>query len=224
MQKYFSIFLFSFIVGFISCSDKEMPQLPVELGQEYFPLDSGIVKIYQVDSISYNDNTQKIDTFQFLLKEEFLGYTNTQGSEQHKIIKRSALFPGGQIWLPRTSLFVLATSINLQVVEDNQRIVKMVFPVGNVQSWNGNSLNNLGRRNFQWQNLYVNKLVADSISKPTISVLEANVTNLIEEIFIRSTYAKNIGLVEFTNNNLNIQSTGVSGYKVYQKLLSFYRP
>ncbi|MCG9881650.1 MAG: hypothetical protein MH472_13720 [Bacteroidia bacterium] len=218
------IILSSLLLTIYSCSKSDSKEETLEMGYEYFPIDSGIVKIFLVDSISYNDNTQKIDTFQFLLKEEFLGFTDGQGLESHKIIRRSVLFPNKQNWESRISFFFLKTTNNLQMVEDNQRQVKMIFPIGNIQTWNGNSLNNLGRRNFQWQNLYATKLVADSINLPTVSVLEANVNNLIEEIFIRSTYAKNIGLVEFTNNNLNIQSSGTSGYKVSQKLISFSKP
>jgi hypothetical protein len=55
-------------------------------------------------------------------------------------------------------------------------------------------------------------------------VLEAQTNNLIEEILIRNVYAKNLGLIDRTNTNINTQSNKKSGYKIRQKLKSFTRP
>ncbi|MFY8190057.1 MAG: hypothetical protein ACOVK9_03760, partial [Bacteroidia bacterium] len=81
-----------------------------------------------------------------------------------------------------------------------------------------------GRRNFIWQNMKVTHPIFDTSYANSITVLEAQINNLIEEILIRSTYVKHLGLVEFTNNNLNIQTTGVSGYKIRQRLISYTKP
>ncbi len=212
------------VIGISSCSKKEVEVTALEMGYSYFPIDSGIVKIYQVDSISYNDNTQKIDTFQFILKEEFAGIAQSEGEENHRIIKRSVQFPNTQSWEPRSSTFVLATAQNLQQVIENQRIIKLVFPVGQAQSWNGNAYNSLGRRNFTWQKVFASHPVFDSIYSPSLSVLEANINNFVEEVFTSSTYAKNIGLIEFQHTNLNKQASGINGYKIHYKLITYIKP
>lgn len=212
------------LIGISSCSKKDAENTALEMGYSYFPTDSGIVKMYQVDSISYNDNTQKVDTFQFILKEEFAGLANSGGNENHRIIKRSVQFPNTQSWEPRSSTFVLVTAQNLQQVTENQRIIKLVFPVGQVQSWNGNAYNSLGRRNFTWQKVFASHLVLDSIYSPSLSVLEANINNFVEEVFTSSTYAKNIGLIEYQDTNLNKQSSGINGYKIHYKLITCIKP
>jgi hypothetical protein len=206
-----------------ACQQKEPIDKVQDLGYDYFPSEINWEKTYLVDSIFFNDNTQSSDTFQFILKEETAGFEQAAGLEKHQVLKRSAQFSATQNWEPRSSIFVLKTAQNLQWVEDNQRIIKLVFPIDNIQSWNGNALNAQGRRNFIWQKLNSNHVVLGTNYTETITVLEARINNLIEEILISSTYAKNIGLIDYTNNQLNFQTSGISGYKVRQQLISFKR-
>jgi hypothetical protein len=207
-----------------SCTKTETREEMLDMGYAYFPTDSAWVKIYRVDSISFSDNTQSSDTFQFLLKEEFIGSTQASGIDNHRIIKRSVQFPNIPAWEPRSSHFVLTTAQNLQQVIDNQRIVKLVFPIGKVQSWNGNSYNSLGKRNFYWENLFVTHAVSDTVYAPSVTVIEAKINNFVEEVFISSTYAKGVGLIEFKTTNLSIQTSGISGYKIHQKLIDYKKP
>ena len=222
-QKLLYLIVCAFLAFTInSCSNDKPEQATPDLGFDYFPLDSGWVKIYQIDSISFNDNTQTIDTFHFKLKETFSGVVESPDLFAHRVVYMEAKQDSSEDWLPRTSLFLLKTNNNLQWVEDNQRYIKLTFPAGQVQSWNGNAFNSLGRKNYQWQNLFSNFNNGDTVFSDCISVLEAQTNNLVEEIYIKNVYAKNIGLVDRTNTNINTQSTGRSGYKIRQKLLTFY--
>ncbi|OYU96120.1 MAG: hypothetical protein CFE21_06835 [Bacteroidetes bacterium B1(2017)] len=207
-----------------SCKKTEVKDELLDLGYSYYPLDSGWVKMYSVDSISFNDNTGKIDTFQFLLLEENNGLISAQGLNQHVEITRKVLFKNSLVWEPRTSLFAIQTNSNLQVVSDNIRLVKIVFPIGSVLNWNGNQYTNLGKRTFFMQNLGFSFSNQDTVFNNCIQVQEALANNAIEEVLIRSVYCKGIGLVDFVNNNLNTQSSGKSGYLVHQKLVFYKRP
>jgi hypothetical protein len=51
-------------------------------------------------------------------------------------------------------------------------------------------------------------------------IQEANINNAIEEIFAKSIYAENIGLVEFTSININTQGVKRKGFSVKQVLIS----
>jgi hypothetical protein len=208
----------------ISCSKDEPTDELIDLGYNYYPLDSGWIRIYQVDSISFNDNTQTIDTFRFTLIENTSGKITGQDLAGHQIINRLVQTDTSAKIQNRSSLFVVSTSNNLQVIEDNLRIVKLVFPLGNVSTWNGNMMNNNGRKTFALQNIGASFTNNDTTFKNCITVQEAQTNNLIEEILIKSVYCKNLGLVDFTNNYINTQQTGKSGYKVRQQLKYYYRP
>jgi hypothetical protein len=219
-----TILLIALVLTLHACSKNNSAEAQPDLGLAYFPLDSGWVKVYSVDSISFNDNTETIDTFHFMLKETFAGIISGQELNAHREVKREVLKDSSEIWEPRTSIFITQDKNTLQWVEENTRFVKLIFPIGTAQSWNGNAYNSLGRKNYQWQNLYANFNNGDTLFSNCISVLEAQTNNLIEEILIRNVYAKNLGLIDRTNTNINTQSNKKSGYKIRQKLKSFTRP
>jgi hypothetical protein len=207
----------------ISCKTNRDDRIALpSLGYEYFPLEKGLTRIYQVDSIAYDDNTDRIDTFQFFIKEivsgGILGQTEPK---QPTEILRYASKDTSQIWTPRTSLFALKSANNLQVIEDNIGYVKLTFPLGNVSSWNGNMFNSLGRRTFLFQKKdFFYALESGMSFLKCAQIQEANINNAIEEIFAKSIYAENIGLVEFTSININTQGVKRKGFSVKQVLIS----
>lgn len=214
------------LIGFNACKtngdDMDVPNY--EDGSKYYPLDSGMVRLYLVDSIAFDDNAGTIDTFRFVLEEEIIGNIYGQFQEPHVVIKRSVKKEMSQIWEPRASLFVLRTPNNLQVVEENNRYVKLVFPLGNTNTWNGNMFNNLGRRNYLLQSKDVNYFNGPIYFYECAQIQEANIKNAIEEVFVRSVYAANIGLADYTNIYLNTQASGTSGYAIRQTLIYSYKP
>jgi len=217
--------LFIIIVSilFLACKGKKEQIIP-DLGYNYFPIDSGWVKIYSVDSIAYNDNNQSVDTFHFLIREKILSKIIGLTGEEYVEVERAVQMDSSSIWQPRKSVFVLLTSNNLQIIDENIKTLKLVFPIGNVMSWNGNLYNNLGRRTFYLQNVSSPFNNGDTLFNQCITVQEGLANNAIEELLIKSVYQYGIGLVDFTNNYVNTQVTGKSGYKVRQKLISYTKP
>jgi hypothetical protein len=222
MRKY-AFICYMFILIAASCTKNETITYS-NLGYAYFPIDSGWVKTYTVDSIAYNDNDQSVDTFHFLLQERFLGNIVGIEGEYYREIERLVQTDTNKIWEPRNSYFVSKTNNNVQVIDENIRVVKMVFPIGNVLSWNGNQYNNLGRRTFFLQNIYAPFNNGDTTFGKCITIQEALANNAIEEILVKNVYQDGIGLVDATNNYVNTQIAGKSGYKVRQKLISYKHP
>jgi hypothetical protein len=212
--------------GFSACKtngdDMDVPNY--EDGSKYYPLDSGIARVYLIDSIAFDDNAGTIDTFRFALEEEIIGTIKGQFNEPHVVIKRSIKKELSSTWEPRASLFVLRTPNNLQVVEENNRFVKLVFPLGNTNTWNGNMFNNLSRRNYLLQFKEKTYNNGDTSFFDCAQIQEANIKNAIEEVFVRSIYAANVGLVDYTNIYLNTQTSGTSGYAIRQKIIFFSKP
>ncbi len=217
--------LLPFVLCFALFSCKKGNEPPVyDLGYSYFPLDSGFTWLYWVDSISYNDNTQKTDTFHFMLKERIGGLVLDQSLKNHFILERNVRKNDTSNWEPRSNGYLYRTGNTLQRVEENTRIVKLLFPIGNVLNWNGNMYNNSGWKSFSMQSIGSNFNNGDTLFSNTLTVQEDLANNAIEEILIKSVYAKEVGLVDFTHTNINTQVNGKSGYKVRQKLISFIKP
>ncbi len=222
--KTLSCALLLVLLALAACKKAEPTESSIDLGYNFFPSDSGLVKYYVVDSIAFSDISHSSDTFHFFLKEEFAGLISGQTLQYHREILRSVRTDSSQNWQARSTVFTILNKNNLEWVEDNIRQVKLTFPIGNVLSWNGNQTNNLGRKTFLLQNLHQAYNNGDTIFNDCVSIQEALANNAVEEIFIRSVYCKGIGLIDFTNNNLNTQLTGVSGYKIRQKLIYYQLP
>lgn len=212
------------ILWLSSACKKQTPPEQLDLGYAYFPNDTGLTWVYHVDSISYNDNTQSIDTFRFFLMERISGQVADQLYKNHQIVERYVRKNDSDTWQARTNSYILKTSNNVQVVEDNNRIVKLAFPLGNVQSWNGNMYNDKIRQTYSLQALYATYNTGDTTYSNTVTVIHNPPINVIEEILIKSVYARDIGLISFSNTYINTQVSGKSGYRVSQKLISFYKP
>ncbi len=219
-----SSFIVSFLLLSASCSKDEPTNESIDLGYDFYPIDSGWVRVYHVDSIAFDDNSQTIDTFRYTLIENTEGKMKGQNLDGFQIVNRLVQTDTSQLPQIRSSLFVMKTANNLQRIEDNVCVVKLIFPIGNTSSWNGNMLNNLGRRTFALQNLGKSFTNEDTTFNNCAAVQEALTNNLVEEILVRSIYCKGVGLVDFTNNYINTQQTGKSGYKIHQQLKYYYRP
>ncbi len=218
------ILLIISLIGLGIACKKSTPGETLDIGYAYFPIDTGLTWIYQVDSISYNDNTQSIDTFRFFLMERISGQVDDQLYKNHQIVERYVRKNDSDTWQARANSYILKTANNVQVVDENIRIVKLIFPLGNVQSWNGNMYNNKIRQTYTLQSLNIPYNTGDTTYSNTVTVIHDPPINVIEEILIKSVYARDIGLISFSNTYINTQVTGKSGYRVNQKLISFYKP
>lgn len=206
-----------------SCKTKTEPDLP-DMGFDYCPVDSGWVRTYSVDSISFNDNTKSVDTFHFILTEQMEGEITGQNLPAHRRVERRVKFDSSLIWETRSEVFVLRNNNTFQRVEENARIVKLVFPIGPITSWNGYQYLGTGRRNFQLQQVGADFSNGDTLFRDCIMVQEAYANNAIEDILVRSVYSRGVGLVDFINKNVNTQISGKSGYAMHYKLIEFNRP
>lgn len=223
-MKYFTICILScFTLLYSACKEDKELVFP-DMGYDYFPTDSGWIKVYSVDSISYNDNTQTIDTFHFMLMETFGTEVNGQGLENHREVSRMVLPDSASLWENRNSAYFKLNGNTLQWVEEGIRIVKIVFPVGNTLSWNGNQYNNEGKRTFYLQNIGLPYVASDTTYPDCISIQEANISNPVEQIQRKSIYARKLGLVDYKNLYINTQSSVQSGYSVHQQLKYYSLP
>ena len=125
-------------VLFLNCSDTIDPD-PDVLGYNYFPLNIGDYRTYQVNQITYS-LFAPTDTAQFLRKELVVDTFQTQNETNfvlHLFSRRSDQDPWelDSVWTARR------TQNHAIVVENNIPFVKMVFPVRENKTWDGNLFN-----------------------------------------------------------------------------------
>ncbi len=185
------IFLFAIIS--YSCSKEEV--ITPDLGYDYAGLAEGKYVIYDVDSFYYDDFFDTIDTSYFQIKEVVDSkFIDLEGDEAFKII-RYRKNNDTTNWVLIDVWSSKITTTNFQKVEENVRLVKLIFPVKENKTWNGNSMNNLASMEYEYTAVDNAEVVGGNALNLVATVLQYEFSPLTEENFFQEKYAKGIGLV-----------------------------
>ncbi|MFY8020786.1 MAG: hypothetical protein ACOVP1_06300 [Bacteroidia bacterium] len=207
-------------ISFISC--KNTDEVIESFGYEYIKSDSGDVFIYKFDSIAFDDNTQSIDTFYYFLKEVNAGKMIQSNGEIFEVIQRFVGKVDSINWEPRASAFVQLKTKSYERIDQNQRRIKLVFPIKSNTIWNGNAYNDLGKMNYIVSGPFDQKTYSNLNFKNVIEVQEANLVNFIETLKEKSAYAHDIGLIYFESTKLSTQANKTGGYSLKCTLIQHY--
>lgn len=185
----------------VSCTKKTVPGNTSLLGLDYYPTETGKYVIYDVDSIVYTDLPKDTNFVQYRIKEKLADtYTDNQGKTairlERYIKKYNPLKNYDSIpWSMNEVWMVNATNQSVQVVEANNRYTKLIFPVEEKASWNGNAYNT--REPWTYSYEYIDK--AETIGNMAFNnVLKVNQKYSSTAITFQSyyeKYAKGVGLV-----------------------------
>jgi len=218
-------FLFVFIVGFIvvSCNkDKTTPFM----GDTYFPNKVGYWVEYEVDSMYHNkDLSPKSDTFNYLLREEITEqFVDNEGRLTSRI-ERYTRPNQADSWTISAVWYSNLLDSRAERVENNQRIVKLVFPMRKGKTWDGNAYNVFDYESFEYEKVNYSGTVNDLIFDSLVYVNQIENKNFIEHQDFMEIFAAGIGLVYKREKDLEISfgdSTNIDrGYELYQKVTSY---
>ncbi|MBL7774148.1 MAG: hypothetical protein JNM95_14890 [Chitinophagaceae bacterium] len=225
-----------------SCKKEVVPPEDISIGQEYFPTELGHFVEYQVDSFLFNDFTKKVDTFKYEIKDVITDtFTDNENRLSH-IVTRYKRYSSSEAWTENLVYYVTKTPYRVEVVEQNLRFIKLVFPVKENVKWYGNSyiptkLNSELAWLDQWYYKY------DRISLPfTSGILIFNDGLVVNEndyskgnpelypdeyaakIFAKEAYAKGVGLVYREIENWDYQATTTKyrhGFKIIYRAKNY---
>lgn len=215
--KDFSSFIFPVLVLALSlllgtsCNKREIEEIDLEYGYEYFPLEIGKYWEYAVDSIIYDPSIggTAIDTLSSFIREEIrdtlrdnLGDLLFRVEKHHRKSDTSSWQIQGVFTLSNNDRQAFQT-------EDNLRFIKMVFPATENVRWNGTAFIDEGMvipvagENMEifkgWESVILQKgesFELDGLDFP--DVLEISIAdneNLIEYRSGTEVYAANVGLI-----------------------------
>jgi hypothetical protein len=208
-----SIIAFSVLTLLLfSCKKEIIPADEVELGKDYYPLTTGHFIDYAVDSIVYNDFNQTTDTFKLEFKDEIEDqFLDNEGRTSYSI-QRYYRQDSTYLWDENQTYYATTTSFKLEVVENNLRFIKLVFPVKLNTRWYGNTyIPASSNSDLQWLDGWDYKYL--KVSEPfnngkieftnTVTVTQVDNTEgapddpnqFSAHTFSKEVYAKNVGLV-----------------------------
>jgi len=186
---------------FFSCAKKKIPVDESLLGLDYYPTNIGRFVIYDVDSAVYNSLTQDTVITKYRIKEKITEtFTDNEGNEALRLErfmkKFNPLKPYDSIaWTMKEVWMVNATKKSVQVVEGNVRYTKLIFPIQQGASWNGNAKNTIGEWLYTYDYIDKQETIGSKQVDKVLNVKQKNYRTLISYQNYTEKYAKGIGLV-----------------------------
>lgn len=177
----------------------------------YYPLEIGNEWIYQVDStIIITGGNDKVETFGYV-RERVLDVVNTADGATEYRLERSFRRDTSEVWRITDHWLVGRDSSMAYKVEENLKLIKLVFPFRDRTSWDGNAFIDItadypvGADMMDyyrgWEYIVLDdQLVYEqgdiSISEVVqVQHIEAD-DDLIRRVFSEEYYAPGVGLVE----------------------------
>lgn len=166
---------------------------PSTLGYDFYPIEVGAYRIYDVEEINYL--IIGFDTANYQLKESIFD-SLVSGDQITYLLRREVRENEQAAWVSDSLWTVTRRDNNLSVVENNVPFIKLTFPVKAGKEWDGNSLNSRVANSYLYAGLtepIIDSLSTDDHIRVIIDDIEENVTgvDLKSEV-----YARGIGLVE----------------------------
>ncbi|MCB9293565.1 MAG: hypothetical protein H6559_10660 [Lewinellaceae bacterium] len=200
---------------FLACNKREIEDTRIEdYGYGYFPLEVGRAWEYEVDSIIYDPAVggTSVDSFTAFVREviadTLLDNTGVALYRVERFYRRSDTLP----WLPEKVLTFSRDGQRAIRTEDNLRFTKLVFPVREGKSWDGNAFFDDSRfvfvagesiqmfKGWQYRILEagVPAMVGNLEFSDVVTVQNADnryLNNFLEYRLAREQYARGVGLV-----------------------------
>ncbi|MCD6017787.1 MAG: hypothetical protein K0S53_908 [Bacteroidetes bacterium] len=208
------------LFGVLACK-KKVEEAP-DVGYDYAPVTLGKYIVYDVDSTVYTDIGDTIYN-KYRIKEKLEeNFTDNQGREAVKLARyikkyNDTVGYDNIPWVLKDVWNLVKTSTTLEVVEEDVRLTKLIFPVREDATWNGNAQNTMG----EWEYLYKYIDKKENINGATfdnvlfVEQKDDKSKNAIHRQYFIEKHAKNVGLVyreikDLYSNHITIVNGGAS--------------
>lgn len=181
------------ILSILSSCNETKEIGPEVLGYDFYPINAGEYKIYDVKEIRYQ--ISGFDTSYYQLRETIFDSIPALDQITY-LIRRDIRASESEEWESDSLWTATRTANYLSITENNIPFIKLTFPVTLGREWDGNSLNSRGEVTYYYQTLEnpaIDSVSIDNHIRVIIENIEENVTgiDLKSEVYVRD-----VGLVE----------------------------
>lgn len=217
MNKLF--FIFVSVSLLFSCRDKvDAP----DFGFDYYGFEEGKYVTYEVTEVFHDEALDpEKDTFQYVLKT-VVGepVIDNQGRTANKVFRYSYDFETGELIDQRVWTGIIADSRG-ELIEENQRTIRMVFAVTLEKTWNINAFNTSEEQTAIYRDLHTFKSTGDFEFDSTVTVEYEDFFSLVDYRKKFDVYAKGVGLVlrsykDFTIHNFDTLDVKIGSETQYR--------
>lgn len=184
-------FLLLIAIILMGCKKDPVPSFH----HEYFGWQQNRYVIYNVTEIIHNKALAQHDTLNYQLKtvwrSEFVDNEGRDTREFERYTRNSALDP----WVLVDVWHGGINGIRAELVEENQRRVKLVFAPTLNKLWDANAQNMEDQLDCYYRNIHQDTVLGGVDFDSTLVVEQANFVSIIDTVRMYEVYAKHKGLI-----------------------------
>ncbi len=182
------------VLLFLGACKKDTVIPPDPYFRNYFPASVGSYIVYDCDSIVYNDFTGGIDTFRFEIRELYeSAFTDNAGRPAIRLERWKR--PQGADWFLKDVWSLVKADLQIEKVEEDVRLIPLMFPVKKGKTWNMNALNAAGKGEVEIIDAHEGFDTGFMQFDSTLTVQNTDPVNLVSEFRNTEVFAANTGLV-----------------------------
>tara|TARA_B110000967_G_scaffold89379_1_gene91948 strand:+ start:271 stop:933 length:663 start_codon:yes stop_codon:yes gene_type:complete len=214
-------FIILFLIIISSC--KPINYIDEDYHSKYFPIELNQEKEFLVTNINHSSFGK--DTVTYYLKEVISEkFLNLEGDSAYRIERfwktdSTDNYEIKDIWVANKSLNFA------QLVEENIRFTKLIFPFDVNVVWDGNAFNNQQSQEYRIESINIPYNVNGLSFDSSITVIQNYKSNLLEYENSKEIYVIGVGLVYKEDIEVLINSADSNdfsqGYEFYQELIEF---
>jgi len=213
------------IVGLSIVSCKKVIDDHVSSNHNYFGLIDGRFVVYDVFEMHHDDAINVHDTVHYQLKTWIDSiYIDNEGRTNHQF-KRFKRDNDSSSWVLTDVWTAIVNGNNAELVEENQRKVKLIFPIRLNGTWNPNAYNNLGEESSTYSRVHKSLSLNGYNFDSTSTVLQKDFFSLVDCRKQWEIYAANVGLVYKYYKDLEIENfdtlSVIKGEEVHYSLIEY---
>ena len=196
---------------------------PPNFHYEYFGLEEGRYVIYDVVEVDHDDAIGVHDTTKYQLKTVWGGdYIDNEGRTA-KEFRRYTRPTSADNWQYTDLWTGIYDGIRGELIEENQRVVKLVFAPTLSKQWDANAYNPMAEQNCYYRDIHKDTTINSVTFDSTVVVEIDRFDSFIDSVHKYEMYAKNVGLIykHFVDNHYQFgSSTVINGKEIYYTYVS----
>ncbi|MFT5780113.1 MAG: hypothetical protein ACI837_003074, partial [Crocinitomicaceae bacterium] len=179
---------------------------------DYFGLEEGRYVVYDVVDITHDDALNQHDTVEYQLKTYWAGeYIDDQGRTAREFWRYTRDSITGA-WEFKDIWTGIIDGIRAELIEENQRRIKLVFAPTLQKLWDANAYNMQPVLECYYRNIHQDTLINGTNFESTVVVEQDNFNSLIDTVRMYETYAKGVGLVSKYSKDIHFQYDSLVGW------------
>ena len=194
------------LLALSACHKENIVPADVEFSadKQYFPLETSKSLIYKVTEITIDKPSDYYDTIVYYLRERTdIPFIDNEGDTAYRIERFKSQTTSN--WTISDAWEAKITTYTAEKVEENQRFIKIKFPLAIGKYWNGNLKNELDDKDCTITSLS-SKYKNENIQLDScLSITRDSSVTQISKQYDVETYARNIGLVYKEITDINSQ-------------------